>query len=62
MQGSKNIANGTTDKNGLYRVELDAGAYTVVVSLYSYDTAQQLVQVAGADVTRQVVLSKTVLR
>ena len=62
MRGNKAVAQGTTDQNGLYRVGLDSGAYTVVVSLRGYDTAQQLVQIGNSDVSRQVVLSKTVLR
>jgi hypothetical protein len=62
LQGNQTVASGKSDKDGLYRVELEPGMYTVQVSLAGYDTSQQAIRMGNADVTRQVVLTKAAPR
>jgi hypothetical protein len=57
-QGEAIVAQGTADRNGIYRVELDPGSYDVKVSHQGYVPARQSVRMGDADVTRQIVLSK----
>lgn len=57
-QGETIVAQGTADRNGIYRVELDPRSYDVKVSHQGYLPTRQSVRVADADVTRQIVLSK----
>jgi hypothetical protein len=57
-QGENVVAKGTADRNGVYRVQLDPGAYDVKISAQGFVPAQQSVHIGDADVTRQIVLSK----
>jgi len=59
-QGAKVVATGNADRNGIYRVQLDPGAYDVKVSQQGYVPAQQTIRMGASDVTRQVVLTRAV--
>jgi Carboxypeptidase regulatory-like domain len=58
FQGRSEVDRGQTDRDGMYRVQLDPGSYVMRVSRAGFDTAQQSVVIADRDVTRQVVLRR----
>jgi hypothetical protein len=57
--GAQIVASGNADRNGIYRVQLDAGAYDVKVSQQGYVPAQETIRIGASDVTRQIVLTKS---
>lgn len=57
-QGEMIVAQGTSDRNGVYRVQLDPGSFDVKVTAQGFVPSAQSVRIGDADVTRQVVLSK----
>jgi hypothetical protein len=56
--GAQIVASGNADRNGIYRVQLDPGAYDVKVSQQGYVPAQETIRIGASDVTRQIVLRK----
>jgi hypothetical protein len=56
--GTQVVATGNADENGIYRAQLDPGAYDVKVSQQGYTPAQQTIRLGASDVTRQIVLTK----
>jgi len=57
-QGENVVAQGTADRNGVYRVQLDPGAYDVKVSAQGFAPGVQSVRIADSDLTRQIVLQR----
>lgn len=58
FRGRTAVQSGQTDRDGMYRVQLDPGTYVVTVSRTGFDTAQQSVIISDRDVTRQIVLRR----
>lgn len=58
-QGDNVVANGTADRTGVYRVQLDSGKFDIKVSAQGFVPVQQAIAIGDADVIRQVVLTRT---